>query len=468
MNKVLGNNFRLLRKAVCYFVGIACLSSCSDLLEVELPSTFIGKDVIFEDPALVESVLKNIYGDIRDSGFTDSAVLSILSGLYTDDLDLYGNSNTFNTFYTHQVLSDSDLIASAWSSAYKAIYECNGVIEGIDNSTSLTAEEKNQFKGEALFLRGYIHLLLVQLFGDVPYIDTTNYLDNIDVFRKSEIEVYQEIIRDLKDAITLLPLEDFSENGERIRANSVVAEAILARVYLYSMNWADAIMASTNVIDQFQGLEPDLDKVFLKNSPETIWQFKSGENGENTDEGAQFILTLPPIYLTSSVALSDNFINAFEANDLRKIHWVGLVNSFTGPEVWYFTYKYKERNNTGTSVEYPIQLRLAEQYLIRAEAYTQEGNIVFAQADLNTVRNRAGLPNITADTESTLLKAILDERRVELFSEQGHRWFDLKRTGQARQVLQPIKENWKDTDVLFPIPISEILLNPNLTQNDGY
>ncbi|MDO5969574.1 RagB/SusD family nutrient uptake outer membrane protein, partial [Flavivirga aquimarina] len=121
------------------------------------------------------------------------------------------------------------------------------------------------------------------------------------------------------------------------------------------------------------------------------------------------------------------------------------------------------------SEEYPVVFRLAEQYLIRAEARAELGKISEAQSDLNVIRNRAGLGNTTASTKEALRDAILDERQVELFTERGHRWFDLKRRGEAADVLAPLKPSWQDTDVLFPIPESELLLNPNLLpQNDGY
>lgn len=113
--------------------------------------------------------------------------------------------------------------------------------------------------------------------------------------------------------------------------------------------------------------------------------------------------------------------------------------------------------------------RLAEQYLIRAEARAQQGDATGAKADINAIRNRAGLPDTDADGQASILAAIEHERRIEFFTEWGHRWFDLKRTGRADAVLSPIKPNWQSTDVLFPIPLQEIENNPNLLpQNAGY
>lgn len=117
-------------------------------------------------------------------------------------------------------------------------------------------------------------------------------------------------------------------------------------------------------------------------------------------------------------------------------------------------------------------LRLAEQYLIRAEARTKLNNLSGAIKDINVIRKRAGLLLIS-DTKSELSKSelmdyIMYERKYELFSEWGPRWLDLKRTERASQVLKSIKPLWQDTDLFYPIPEEERIKNPNLTQNDGY
>jgi len=134
-----------------------------------------------------------------------------------------------------------------------------------------------------------------------------------------------------------------------------------------------------------------------------------------------------------------------------------------------FAHKYKAIFSVTESLEYSILFRLAEQYLIRAEARAQLGNSIGSQNDLNLIRSRAGLPDISVNTREELLIAILHERFVEFFTEQGHRWFDLKRMDKAKEVLSPLKNNWKDTDILLPLPEMELELNPSLKpQNSGY
>jgi hypothetical protein len=117
--------------------------------------------------------------------------------------------------------------------------------------------------------------------------------------------------------------------------------------------------------------------------------------------------------------------------------------------------------------------RLAEQYLIRAEARAQQGNVSGSQSDLNAIRTRAGLPNTTANDKASLLTAIQHERQVEMFTEWGHRWFDLKRTGTidaVMSVIAPAKGGgaWNSNKALLPLPLGDLQADQNLTQNPGY
>ncbi len=119
-----------------------------------------------------------------------------------------------------------------------------------------------------------------------------------------------------------------------------------------------------------------------------------------------------------------------------------------------------------------MMLRLGEQYLIRSEARTQQDNLPGALADLNAIRLRAGLANTEATTKEEILASLLHERQVELFTESGHRWLDLKRTGTIDNIMPLITTEkggiWQTTDQLYPIPADDIQRNKNLIQNSGY
>ncbi|WP_236951637.1 RagB/SusD family nutrient uptake outer membrane protein [Mariniflexile rhizosphaerae] len=438
-------------------------SSCDDFVDVDLPTDRLTAEAVFEDATTATAALRSIYAQIR-TGFVYN--LSEEMGLYADELD---QVNNLTPIYTHNVTALDPTVSGWWSDAYNGIYEANAVIEGVDNSSALSLEDKNQIKGEALFIRAYLHSLLVELYGPIPYIRTTDYIANTKVARMPVEVVYGHIITDLTAASGLLGA-DVSVSGERVRAYTAVADALLARVYLYTQQWELADATASKVINSFVW-EPDLKKVFKKNSSGSIWQIKPPQDGFNTLEGNRFIFPGSP---GVRPVLSASLMNAFEPNDRRKSDWIG--KSTVGANTWYYAYKYQQArdtkvNDNPTSLEYTVVFRLAEQYLIRAEARAHQGGdkIAGAQADINKIRTRAGLPNTTAATLNELLNAIIQERQVELFTEKGLRWFDLKRTGRAAEILAPIKSGWQHTDILFPVPESEILLNPNLLpQNDGY
>jgi len=175
---------------------------------------------------------------------------------------------------------------------------------------------------------------------------------------------------------------------------------------------------------------------------------------------------------TEPAALRPAFLNNFETGDQRKVKW---IDSATISAVKYYQpskYKVKGGPTTTPVTEYLTVLRLAEVYLIRAEARAQLGNIAGSQSDLNAIRTRAGLGATPANTQATLLTAVARERQVELFTEWGHRWFDLKRTGTVDAVMTvvcPLKGGtWSTNWQLYPIPAVEIDKDHNLTQNPGY
>jgi hypothetical protein len=203
--------------------------------------------------------------------------------------------------------------------------------------------------------------------------------------------------------------------------------------------------------------------VFLVASNETIWQLSSVVSNINTYEGNNFnpvSATVIPKYPVTSYTL-----NSFESGDTRKSAWI--KSSVVGGQTYNYPYKYKVR--TGSTVtENPVYLRLAEQYLIRAEARAQLNDLPGAASDINVIRNRAGLSNSTIPDQNAALVAIEQERRIEFFAEWGHRWLDLKRWGRADAVLSPVKSAWQSFDTLWPLPYSELQLNPELIQNSGY
>jgi len=157
----------------------------------------------------------------------------------------------------------------------------------------------------------------------------------------------------------------------------------------------------------------------------------------------------------------------FDAGDKRKTNWLG--SNIIGGTTYYYPNKFKN-NNTTPITEYNVVFRLAEQYLIRAEARAlQNTNLPGAVNDLNMIHTRAGLPAYpTSMSQADCLLAIQKERRLELFTEWGNRWFDLKRWGAIDSVLGAEKPGWKPYAALFPLPLDQVTYNVKLIQNTGY
>lgn len=450
---------------ITLFLVAMVLGSCSNFVEVEAPKNILIAETVFTDAATVESALANIYYNLREQGLVSGNFgMTTSLGIYSDELDYYGFDTDQIQLFTNNVSPGNQRITSWWSHAYYLIYCANDILMGVDRSNALTLEEKDSFKGQALFIRGYVHSLLADLFGDIPYITTADYLETNRVSRMPLVTVQEMVINDLNAAIELMEGLDI-DSGERILPDHHVAKALLARRYLYTEQWDVAEATATELIDNY-GLEPNLDNVFLKESLETIWQLKSGLSPRNTQEANQLVIQIIP---DQKYALTDNLLAAFEEGDLRWMHWTGSISNTDNTVTLFFAHKYKALLTETQRLEYSIVFRCAEQYLIRAEARALQGNFQGAKEDINHIRNRAGLAGTTSNTLPELLEAIGQERRVELFTEHGQRWLDLKRTGTADEVLGPIKPYWQTTDVRFPIPQTELELNPNLLpQNNGY
>lgn len=452
--------------------GSILFASCDDYLEVEVPDQKIISESVFDNEATARSAMVGIYNQLATLSFSSggSNSVNILAGLSANNLSsIYETNLPFVEFEHHEISPDNSKNESLWSSAYNIIYATNALLKGIgDSGSDLSNEVRDKLEGEAKFLRAFTYFYLINLYGDVPLVTTTNYQVNSLVSRTPIEEVYDKILQDLTDASSLLGEEYSSE--ERTEVNKFAALALLARVQLYLKNWNEAERYSSEVIasNQYEVL-PDLNQVFLKNSREAIWQLSPYGRGlslTNTLEGSIFIID-PFWYFLAALKLNDQFVQSFDSEDQRLNNWIG----FNEPLEVYFPYKYKIENSTEEALEYSMVLRLAEQYLIRAEAKARMGDLDGAISDLDVLRKRAGLPSIK-DMEPNISEAgifvlIMEERNKELFTEWGHRWLDLKRTGMSGEFLSQT-EHWETTDVYYPIPESELKNNPNLIQNDGY
>lgn len=438
-------------------VFLTFTSSCEKFVKVNALVDNLLAEQVFDDDATANVAITGIYRSYRNSL---PNVITISNSLASGDVIPYFNSLN-NEYYTNSILSTNTSLP--WGNFYHIVYATNNAIERLSKSQGISFRTRNQLIAEAKFLRAFSYFYLVNLFGNVPLVMTTDVKINSEIPRSPTSQVYEQILSDLFEAQNELPNDYIYANGERIRANRWVATALLARVYLYLGDWTNAENQSTAVINSgIYNLLEEGEAIFSKNNKEAILQWANNATEANT-VASNFIYAINP-----SVVCTDFLLNSFEDEDQRKNLWI-QKREYQGEEV-YIPFKFT--TTAPASNEYFTIMRLAEQYLIRAEARAMQGKLDEAIADVNLIRLRHG--GLTEGlsipiSEEECIDIILRERRVDLFTEGMHRWFDLKRTGRLDVVMQEEKPTtWKSTAALYPIPLSDIQRNPNLTQNPGY
>ncbi|MEO3408107.1 RagB/SusD family nutrient uptake outer membrane protein [Mucilaginibacter sp. CAU 1740] len=455
-------------------------SSCKKAIEVGPSLTNANSGNAFSSNTAAQSVVAGIYSIMSQGSFFQGVnSVSLNMGLAADELTNISTSNSsFGPFYTNTYSSVTP--PAFWSEFYRLLYFCNTAIEGISNSPAVTGNVKNQLLGEVKFLRGFIFFYAQNLYGTPPLTISTDYTINNVIGNSTTDALNKQILDDLKAAQAALPDNYVDANGakvtDRVRPNKLTATAMLAREYLYLRDWKNAEdQAGTVITSSNYNLVNDLNQVFLKGSKETIWALQpTSLTYLNTIDGAYLIVNASYTLFTQ-FPISTQLKNAFEPNDARFANWVGTFTTATAtPTTFYYANKYKvsSLSSSVAVTEYPIVMRLSEQYLIRAETRAQQSNINGAATDLNAIRTRAGLGATTASSQADMITAILHERQVELFTEWGHRWFDLKRNNLLNNVMNTVAPakggTWATYKQLMPIPPSDILADPNLVQNPGY
>jgi hypothetical protein len=505
-----------------YSLLLLLVNSCKKFIEVPAPTTSITEATVFSNDQTAIAAVTGLYSLISRGGSSDVFnnislhVLSIpkLAGLSADEFSLWSGASEVerayyeNNLQTHFQSIDGSIEAGSeyWNWLYPIVYSTNQALENLENATNLSPRTRQQLQGECRFYRAFLYFYLVNLYGDVPLALSTSPETNRKLKRSPKADVYAQIMKDLKDAQSLLN-ENFVNNGllpystgaasERTRPCKWAATALLSRSYLYTNAYAKAAEAATEVINNttlFELPSVPLNAVFRKNSQEAIWQLQPVRIGWNTPESRMFVLNADPVGFSTgkSVYLSQSLLQAFEAGDARQKQWLGTYSSTDPAGDFYYPSKYTDAISnpditpeTGTNLmtEYSMVLRLAEQYLIRAEARAFTGDLPGSIADLNILRTRARdqptqqvpgpLPDLPATLNQTqVVQAVWHEKRIELFAEWGHRWLDLKRTGQINTVMELVTPQkggvWQSTDMLYPLPAIDLHRAPQLTQNPGY
>ncbi|AOC96950.1 SusD family protein [Flavobacterium anhuiense] len=445
---------------IASFFLLIGLTGCEEMLDVDLPSNELSAKTIYASDQTAEAAVNGIYNSMNVGTYYNS--LHAVLGQTSDELIL--RTQLQNVYTSNEMIETDTSVGAMWTEFYKTIYNANSVIEGINGSTTLSAAKSKNWIAEAKFLRAYVYFYMTNIWGDVPLVLTTNVDQSALAPRASQTEIYNQILKDLTEATADLPVNYTSYNSQRIRATKWAAEALLARVNLYLGNWNEAAAHASNVIAQnatykmITGLTA-ANSPFIADNTEAILQIPYF-NVAYTYEGAA-------LFGTGATYLLRKGNTMFETGDARKTNWT--ISAAASDGTTYLAPRKYKNAYVATPVERSTVLRLAELYLIRAEARLKANDVTGAQQDINVIRSRALLTSTTLTDPTQLAALISAENEREFFAECGHRWFDLKRSGSIDQVLGATSGKiWSSTDSLFPIPEMAIRSNPFLTQNSGY
>ncbi|RNL95217.1 RagB/SusD family nutrient uptake outer membrane protein [Sinomicrobium pectinilyticum] len=469
---------RNIKHTITSLLLITCMVSCSsDFLDIE-PEQNVSAEQAITDVNTLQTAINGVYSKLQSSDYYGRSMY-VIPELMADNLALSIRNTGRYLDYDGFVVSEEDTFADGlWNTLYEVIVNASKAIEGGEKLEIVSGEQQeqiNQLVGEAYALRALAHFDLVRLFAqpynytpdaDHPGIPVINRSEDNEISpaRNTVKEVYEQVNTDLAKA-----LEKITADKKNGRFTSYAVKALAARSYLYQEDYTNAIKYSTEVIDNggfsLAGNENYPDLWAEEFNSESIFEIVNtvADNAGTNGLGHYF----DPGGYADALVTTDLF-NLYDSNDAR----LGAIKkgSKTGAEEnALFVYKFPR----GTSRDDNVRiLRLAEQFLIRAEAYAKTGKDAEARADLLKVMERA-TPGASAAGESgdALVDRILLERRKELAFE-GHRLFDLNRNKKDVRIIQSeniIEAPYPNDKFILPIPLNELNANPDIApQNPGY
>ncbi|MES2378480.1 MAG: RagB/SusD family nutrient uptake outer membrane protein [Bacteroidota bacterium] len=452
-------------KKVTYIFSLLLLfTSCKKFLEVQ-PKLQVDQSEAITNAGTAKTAANGLF-NLLSAGSYYGSNFPALAYLSAGDIQWSGSQGDPSEITKHLTSATNGYVQSAWSSIYKTISQANYILANVPKVTdpSLTPALRNQYLGEAYFVRALAYFDLARGWGGVQLIlnPTNTSTDNTGIPRSSLADTYAQVLKDLNAAEPLVPT---GVNRNRVTLRTV--QALKARFYLYQKNWALAEQFATSVIGDNANytLVTPYSAFFANNAVATNESvFELAYTTSNTNGHSNW--WLPPALggrrewspNDALVALLNNPAIGGNRNTL-------IAQTAPPGNLWYGKLYY--RNPLGTDPAYVI--RIAELYLIRSEARAQQGNLIginSAQSDLNAVRARANVAASSAATLDDILLALEKERQVE-FPFEADRWFNLVRTDRAQTVLGlPDKHLY-----LFPIPYNETLVDPQLAganRNPGY
>lgn len=429
-------------------------TACKKILELA-PNDAIPTASAIVDAGTSRAAIIGSYDRLQSYQSSDYPTLGTITA---DNVIFNGTLSQYLQLDQNAVPPDNVITVSSYQSIYRLINSANSVIAYVPAVTdpALSAAEKNKILGEAHFLRAIAYFDLARGWGGVQLLlkPTTDQSVLVGIKRSTQFETYTQVLNDLKEAENLLT----DDATTRDRATKSAVYALRARLHLYRKEWAEAATYAGEVIknNKYELVQPY--KTFFTApflTKESVFELKFSNNDRNGFWGSWYPSSEGGSYtLKPSVAIIDKLNNPAIGGD-RKALITGTGNTVYG--VLY--------NTKGQSTDPAYVIRLAELYLIRAEALAQSDDLDGARTDLNAIRKRANVPESETNDKAALLLEIEEERSVE-FAFEAHRWFDLVRTGRAGEVLGVTNQNFW----LFPLPYQDVLSDPNLEgkNNPGY
>lgn len=446
-----------MKKIIIPFL-IILIFACDDNLNIE-PQQAISTEIALSTEQGVKTTLIGTYSLWAPDSFNGGNVLMNSELLIDTDNLFWTNYTTDLTLVLDKRIAITNGSPEGfWVNSYQMINQANSVLAAL---SVVNENEQNIVAGEARFLRGMLYFDLVNLYGKtwgdgnpntnlgVPIVATPSEqnLVNPIIPRNTVAEVYQFILEDLQFAKANLP----AENG--VYATTYAASALLSRVYLMQENYESALAEADRIIeaDAYQ-LETDLTAIFnsATNTKEDIFTIQ--KTAQDFGNIITFFYSGELEGGGAFIGITEDHLAKYEAADKRGMLFYLDAQSNTSR-----TAKWKPNASNDGNL---TLIRLAELYLTRSETRFRTGDISGALADINSIRDRAGLSNLT--TNELTLEVILKERFLELVFE-GHQYRDTKRNRQSVRDLP-----FNDTKLIYPIPQREMEVNAALIQNEGY
>jgi hypothetical protein len=513
-------------KTLMLIIMIASLNtSCSDDKLVENPTTFATPNQLVTNKAGAEIYLAGAYDAIQNllsagGDYKNRQPFAIHWGTTaTDEVVTPGWEGARKIIFLQQVTATEASVRELWKQLYQAVNQANSVIDRVSilSESQISNHDKESIIAQAKFIRAATYFALVSAWENVPIIEhETKDLSqsSIEVSQSKADVVYQFIIKDLKDAIAILP----SKQGGG-RATKGASQALLAKVYLqmtgFPLNQTDKFVPAEALLSEVMSsgtydLLPNYANVFDLNHEQSVEMvFAFGMQGPGINEGGNLSTFYGPDGSVSNGGgwgtcyINQEFESSYDRNDLRlrnniAVHNADLMtpeeavavdpSTWSGDKTPWRGWKWHASKPNNYANDTPFDnpyIRYADVLLMYAEARNGQGKLTQADIDVTVNRLRArarntptSVPNMVLGSKQQNSDEILSERRKELCFE-GWRRNDLIRFGKYKETILAINQggwstagnpgpNYQDFKIRWPIPHAEIQLNPKLIQNEGY